>query len=416
MVGKELFTEELELAAEMNVGEVTLALPASAGVCLFISGKGQPILLLYGANLRALVRRRMADDEQEQKSKRTRLRPITATIWYRRTFSPFETELLYYQAVALIFPDRVSEFFPALDSWFIRVHPGDEYPYFGCVNRMGMDRAVYWGPFGDKKSAGRYLEIVQDLFDLCRCPEVLTQAPAAAACSYAQMGRCGAVCDGSMSKGDYQRVVRQAIEFLNRPVQERRDEMKAQMRQWAAERRYEQAQEAKRKIAQMEKLLSPGYRWVMPLEKFYLFCFQPGPRQKVEGQRPLQPTVCPFLIGPGWVHQIEPFLLSQPQPGMEKLIDHLNLVLLQSSAAEPGDGASKAVAGASLWGWISGFLYRHSADKGLYIPAAERVDAAKLAAEVTAHFNKAQPEKAGKPKLDAYSLTDEENINGHSDG
>lgn len=385
MAEKELFTHELDFTADGSLAEAVRALPAAAGVCLFVSRENQPILLLYGADLRSLVRNRLEEDDPQQKSRRIPLRPITAKIRYRRTWSHFETELLYIQAVRTLFPDRFHEFFPTLDAWFIRVNPSAEYPGFERVNHIGKDNASYWGPFSNRKSAGCFLEIVQDLFDLCRHPEILAQAPIANSCAYAQIGRCGGVCNGTISREQYQHVVRQAIEFLNQPLKNTLEEWKLQMKQWAVDRKYEQAQEVKLKVERAENLQAPAYRWVMPIHNFYILCFQTGPKLKVEGQRQLQPTVTPFLVGPGWVRQIEPFLLPDVRQGVKTLEDHLHFMLLQRADQD----SSKA--DWHLMAWVSRFLYRHSYskrqyDNGLYLRADEFREPDRLADKILACF------------------------------
>ncbi|KPK77337.1 MAG: hypothetical protein AMJ79_03630 [Phycisphaerae bacterium SM23_30] len=318
-----------------------------------------------------------------------RLRPVVERIWFRRAYSAFETQWAYFDIVRAVYPERLGEFFPRLGAWFIRLDPEAEYPYFDKTNQLnipvrqksddevqvGSGKNLYWGPFATKKSAGEFLEILQDLFDLCRCPQFLAQAPCASGCSYAQMGRCAAVCNGTVSTERYRRIINEAIDFLNRPMEESRGAWERHMKASAADLQFEKAQLLKNKIALVQKLSADAFSWVVPLARFYVLVFQGGPRVKVAGRRGLAPTISPFIITAGRISQIEPFPLSEAGSGVQSTLDHLHLKQMQSSPPEE-----------SILGWAANFLYRKSGARGLYLPADENLRAEDLAGKIEEHF------------------------------
>ena len=380
---QELFDGCLLVSPETDLASAAKNLPTCPGVCLFTTNDDKPILLLYSANLRGQVHRRLTEEDADIKTRRTRLRPIVRRAWFRRCYSAFETRLMYYRIARTAYPDNHEEFFPRLEVWFVHINPEADYPFFASTKQFKADSGKYWGPFADGKSAARCVEILQDVFELCRRPEVLINAPDAAACSYAQMNRCSAVCNGTVSKTQYHKIIDLAVDFLNSSPQTALDTMQKQMRKLSDDLRFEQAQRLKEKIERLKTLLSPAYRWVAPLKDFLVLTFQPGPPVKLPGQRAGQHQINCFLIGPGWVDQIESFPPTDTLEGCRVLLDHINLASLQDRSSrykQPHKG---------LFAWTAHLLYQNKTqNRGLYLRFDENLTADDLAQKVTDHFSR----------------------------
>ncbi|MCF7957337.1 MAG: hypothetical protein K9M57_02680 [Phycisphaerae bacterium] len=436
MMYDELFEGGVEILPGCDLGEVTRALPGGPGVCLLGAADDRPVLLLFGANVRLLVRRRLAEDQAGAKSKRTALRPIVRKIWYRRCYSPFETKYHYFQIARAVYPDRFGEFFPRLDVWFLRVAPGDAYPCFSKVRRVEADGGRYWGPFFTGKSVDGYLEILQSVFKLCRCPQILAQAPHGKGCSYAQMGQCVPVCDGTVSAKQYKAVIGEVMGVLDGGWQLAVERMRHVMQSHSAALEFEKAQGVHRQMKEMEKLGGHAYRWVGAMEKFSVLAFERGPMVKVEpdensaaagevnnkkeagetndqteageGQetervgkvkKRREATVIPFVIGPGWVVQVEPMRLAGAVEGCRGVLDHLNLAWLQTGALSLDEEQEQLLA------WVTHLLYKDKRKDGLFIRDDGDLTAERVAGQVVDYFD--QPERvkeSGKLQLDAYSL------------
>jgi len=404
MFDRSLFDDCVKLTAESDVRKATVSLPASGGVCLFAGAEDRPILLVYGANCRNLVRRRLADDASEQGPRRERLRPITARVWYRRTWSAFETQYAYMRTARAVYPDSYAELIRHPTAWFISIESPGGYRCLTVTDRVtgGLNR--YWGPFSTGKSARGCLEILQDLFDLCRCPEILAKAPNATPCAYAQMDRCAAFCDGSASQEYCDALISQAVQCLDRPA-ESLAAMERRMRASAGERRYEQAQAWKNKAERARKLLGGAFAWIRRLDRFWVLSFQPGPPTRERGQRGRKLTVSAFVIGPGRIEQIEPFALADAAQGCRAVLDHLNLARMQGGQAE------MTAAEQELLAWTSRFLHGRSRGKGLYLAAEEGLDVEALAERVTAHFEELSGRAArpiGKSRPDGAGLAEQD--------
>ena len=394
--------DHADLAPDADLAQATLPVPARAGVCLFVDSADRPILLLYGAGLRAIVRHRLTEPPDTEKTRRLQLRPITARLWFRRTYSPFETELTYFHLARALYPDTYRSFFPRLNIYFLQLDPTEPLPVFRRTDRLPAGPHRYWGPFGDQASLDRFIETIQDLFDLCRCPERLADAPHADACPYAQMNRCGAVCDGTLAPDQYRQLINRATNLLDAEQNQTITDWHQQMKRAAADRQYEHAQTLKTRIEQAQKLTGPAYRWVAPIHRFYVYAFQPGPSAKVEGRRAAQPTVSPFLIGPGWITQIEPFTLDDAPAACRHLIDHCQLLRFQNTTSDNSNAQPELLA------WAAHFLYRTARDQGLYVRTDNPQTAAdpdQLAQLVTKHFARPEKKPTQKPQLDTLSIS-----------
>jgi len=377
---QQLFDDRVELGPDDDIAKTTLAVPVAAGVCLFTTSEDKPILLLYGAGLRAVVRHRLTEPDSREKSRRTPVRPLTRRLWLRRTYSRFETELAYFHIARAVYPDRYRQFFKRLDAWFVSLEREEDYPFFQNTRQVHRQSGLYWGPLAEKSSAQRFIEVLENVFGLCRHPRVLSDAPHATACPYAQMGQCPSVCDGTISRQEYLKILDQAVDFLNTDVKTSVSAFQQKMEQFAAEKEYERAQQVKTRLDEVRKLLAPAFRWVSAIDRFWVLAFQTGPPTKLAGERAAQASITPFLIGPGWISQIEPFSLEQADQACRSLLDHFHLQTMQAEAG------AEFVGQGELLSWAARYLYRPGRDKGLYLRPDEISDAAELAAQVTRHF------------------------------
>lgn len=429
-----IFDDCVEILPEAALSEVTLSLPAGTGVCLFSGGGDEPILLLRAANLRRLVRGRLAEGESAGPDRRTRLRPIVRRVWFRRTYSAFEAQLAFFNIAGAVYGANYKQLFGKVDTWFVHIDFGDDYPFFARTNKLDLGRGWHWGPFGSKRAAARCIEILQNVFDLCRYPDVLARAPDARPCAYAQMNRCAAVCNGTISGEHYRQIVERAVAFMNRPFAQSLAAMEEQMKTCAADLNFEEADRRKRQIAEVGELTGVAYRWVRAMAEFAVLSFQEGPRVKVPacagpdsgratseglamlptpskitnphtlkvtGERVAKPSVCPFLIGAGWVEQMEPFLLSDAEGACRELLERTATLRGQKTGQE-------FVASEDLFAWVANLLYKSKRhDKGLYFRVDGSLVPELLARQIEQHFTRPIKKRtSSKPQLDSLSLAE----------
>src|SRR5207237_9927310 len=142
---------------------------------------------------------------------------------------------------------------------------------------------------------------------LCRHYNLLTAAPGASACAYKGMGKCPAPCDGSISMGQYRRLMELSEKTLIDPSETIREQT-SRMQAAAGELRFELAARIKAYIDQLSQFNKGPFRHVGRLKDFCYLSLQHGPRP--------QGNAKVFLIAPGGHIQQILCLINEPaRPG-----------------------------------------------------------------------------------------------------
>lgn len=347
------------------VGDEQLAgVPAKRGVLLLAGAGEQPIVLLTAADIRGRLHSRLAQPAQDVRKKTVDLREITAGVAWKLSYSPFETDWRYLQLARELFPDRYPELLAWKPTWFVHVDPQEEFPQFVRTREVLERPGQYVGPFQDGRSAERFIETLQDAFDLCRHHRCLRQAPHGQPCAYAQIGRCLSVCDGSTSLEEYRRVLARAAGFAAGDRQAALDDLTARMKAAAAEMKFEQAGVIKGKLQRLAELDKPAYEHVASIEAFRYVLVQSGPNPQ---------TARAFLVVGGAIAECD---LRYPPDAAE----------LETLAARMGQeprlcDAPDAMVRLTI-GLVSSYLYCGRERKGLILRWRAGMGAGELAAGI----------------------------------
>ena len=139
---------------------------------------------------------------------------------------------------------------------FLRLHPGDGFPYLEVTGSVEADGQPYYGPFWGKRSAEQTLEFVSRLFALRRCSGPLPPAAEGRGCFYAQVRRCSAPCLGQASAARYGAAVRSADELLRGDVAPLIARLEGERAAAAEALRFEQAAELHQMVLTLRTLQS----------------------------------------------------------------------------------------------------------------------------------------------------------------
>jgi hypothetical protein len=277
----------------------------------------RPIVLLPAANMRPRVLARLKDPANDTSgqvvpSKMPDLRNITTAIHWLRTWSNFETDLAYFELARAIWPQEqlYAKLLAWKPPWFVQVDPAEQFPHFvrtreiscgvsggtgvppvsssACSEHAqgeethGRDAHAtrYLGPFPGGNSADKFIQIIADVFDLCRDYKMLRQAPGGRPCAWAQIGKCLGPCHGKITLDEYRRVIAQAADF----AAGRRDELKAmlqaRMKDAAGRLAFEEASAIKHRLARMEELSGHDYCFVRDVSEFRYILIHSGPTRR----------------------------------------------------------------------------------------------------------------------------------------
>ncbi len=272
-----------------GAGGALTGLPAGPAVVVFEGEGRRTTLVATTADAREFVRKRLgatppeAGDEAKR-SRRVDHRVLTRRVTVVPVGSAFEAELEYVRQVRARLPAEYRAAVERWRPWWVRVDPGDEFPDLTKTNLAGASDAaprraggnrpartgpgVLVGPVPDKDAAGRLIEAVVDVADLCRFHHLLVQAPRATACAYKEMGRCPAPCDGTETMDSYRARVGAALESLTVPAEARRAAVESRMRDDAARQDFEGAQRRQKVLDRLRALEKPAFARVSTITRF----------------------------------------------------------------------------------------------------------------------------------------------------
>ncbi len=124
----------------------------------------------------------------------------------------------------------------------------EAFPRLSIVREVRPDGACYAGPFGSVHTAAAAVDALHEVLPLRRCTTRLSTR-AWPACVLADLGRCGAPCDGRQSRQEYAKIAAAAGEMLTGDSRAVVAALQDRLRQLAAGERYEEAAAARNRAA-----------------------------------------------------------------------------------------------------------------------------------------------------------------------
>jgi hypothetical protein len=275
---------------------------------------------------------------------------ITRRILWKRSTSPFETDLEFLELARAIWPRSYTELLSWRPAWFVHVDGREEFPRFVRTREVLAAAGQYVGPFENGRAAEKFVTSVEETFDLCREYSCLRRSPHGEPCSYRQMGRCLGPCDGSIPMEEYRAAVARAGEFASGARGEYRAELRAEMKAAAGRLEFERAARLKTRLERLAEFDAPGCRHVAPAEEFRFLLFQIGAgRQQAKA----------FLVDCGAVLPAG-VIAFPPRPAeIEKLLEGMASLADKDAPVEE--------AGRWRMGLVSHYLYAGEERRGLFL-------------------------------------------------
>ncbi|MEC9373383.1 MAG: hypothetical protein VYC34_06035, partial [Planctomycetota bacterium] len=273
-------THRLELPHE-PAAEIEFArLPTLRGVALFENEEGRATYLAVTGNARALARRRLAPGDEESNRGRVDHRAVTRRVLFAPAPGMLEADAVFLALARERLPGLHQAALTRWQGWFIHVNPETQFPRFmktpvpaGAESAQSPPKTgMLLGPLRDKHASARYIEAIEDLFDLCRYHHLLIQAPNASACAYKDMGRCPAPCDGSESMESYRGRLAEAAAFAAGSPGPYAARLESEMRSASEGLDFERAERCRVLLERAEATRKPEHRFVRSLDDFrFLF-------------------------------------------------------------------------------------------------------------------------------------------------
>src|SRR5579884_2959804 len=241
------------LAVPSRLESQLARLPAKPGVYLFRDADGEVLYVGKAKSLRPRVRsyfQRTSDGRAQIRSLPARVADIEVIV----TGSEVEALHLEQNLVKRYRPPfnvrlRDDKSFP-----YIAVTVEDEFPRVMFTRERHRRGVVYFGPYANAKKVRETLDVLNRVFRYRPCEGPQPGRHSGIPCLDYHIDRCHAPCVGYISKDDYRQVVDGVIEFLSGDDEPIRVELERQMREAAAEERFEDAARYRNRLAAVQRL------------------------------------------------------------------------------------------------------------------------------------------------------------------
>src|SRR3954454_18360867 len=228
-------------------------LPAKPGVYLFRDERGQMLYIGKAKSLRSRVRSYF-QATPDSRSTIQRLPERVADVEVIVTDTEVEALHLEQNLVKRHRPPfnvrlRDDKSFP-----YIAVTVEDDYPRVMFTRERHRRGVWYFGPFANAKKVRETLDVLNRVFRYRPCEGPQPGRHSGIPCLDFHIERCHAPCVDYISKAEYGEVIDQVIEFLSgddRPIRRR---LEQQMRDAAAEERFEDAARYRNRLHAIERL------------------------------------------------------------------------------------------------------------------------------------------------------------------
>ena len=217
---KNVLTERIEFRPEADA-EVFSALAAAPAVFLLRGedANSEPYVTKT-ANLRRRLQRLLSAPEEH--TKRLNLRGRVRWIEYTLTGSDFESGFVLYQVLRSAFPRTYSNRLRLRFAPLVKLHLENEFPRASITTRLGRNSSerlpgknVYYGPFGSRVAAEKFMNDALDFFKMRRCVDDLHPDPKFPGCVYSEMKMCLAPCFRGCSDDEYRAEVLRVEDFMD---------------------------------------------------------------------------------------------------------------------------------------------------------------------------------------------------------
>jgi len=274
-------TESVAVGPDVDVESWRLTVPGRAGCFLLQSEAREPLLLATMANVRAALVHRLRDDDEgdEVTPRKMDYRAVVRAVRWRDVFSRFEGNWVYLENARRCFPSSYRKLIRRWRAAWVCIDMADEHPRWVVADRPVGDLATCFGPIAEQRAARRYVEMLEDLFDLCRYHHVLVQAPRGEACAYKEMDKCPAPCDGTVSMNHYRKQLDASIDFVRGGVESWRQATRDKMQAASAALNFEAANRHKSALQRSEAADHPALRNLEPVGQFKWLVVEPGSRK-----------------------------------------------------------------------------------------------------------------------------------------
>ena len=247
-----------------DVAEELKKLPQKPGVYLMKNEKDEIIYVGKAVNLKNRVRQYF----QSGKNQTPKVQAMVSHIKefeYIVTDSEMEALILECNLIKKYQPHynimlRDDKMYP-----YIKVTINETFPRIFMTRRLQKDGAKYYGPITDALAVKETIDTIHKIWPIRKCKKSLPKETARERpCLNYHIAQCSAPCDGLISKEDYGKFIKEAIQFLEGKHEATMKRMESQMYEAAEAMEFEKAAAMRDKlksiqiIAERQKMSNTG--------------------------------------------------------------------------------------------------------------------------------------------------------------
>ncbi|HTR33825.1 MAG TPA: excinuclease ABC subunit UvrC [Gaiellaceae bacterium] len=240
--------------ASERIEEQLKRVPAKPGVYLFRDAGGDVLYVGKAKSLRPRVRSYFQPGSSDTRTGIRTMASRVETVETIVTSSEVEALHLEQNLVKRHRPPfnvrlRDDKSFP-----YIAVTVEDDYPRVMFTRERHRRGVQYFGPYANAKKVRETLDVLNRVFRYRPCEGPQPGRHSGIPCLDFHIERCFAPCVGYISKDDYRALIEQVIEFLSGDDRPIRRKLEEEMRQAAAEERFEDAARYRNRLHAIERL------------------------------------------------------------------------------------------------------------------------------------------------------------------
>ncbi|MGA7079623.1 MAG: hypothetical protein WBQ43_24520 [Terriglobales bacterium] len=332
-----MLSERIEFRPEADAEVFSVVAAAPAVFVLRGEDANSEPYISKTANLRRRLQRLLSTPEE--RTKRLNLRHRVRWIEYTPTGSDFESGFVLYQVLRTAFPKTYSNRLRLRFAPLVKLHLENEYPRASITTRLGRisRKNIYYGPFGPRVAAEKFMNDALDFFKMRRCVEDLHPDPKFPGCVYSEMKMCLAPCFRGCTDEEYRAEVVRVEDFLDSRGESLKRQISAERDSASAKMEFETAAAIHARLDKLTPVLQQLPEFVRRIDQWHAVIVQ----RSVQKSR--QPeSVALFRVDAGAIAGPLEFPISGSEHTKSQSMEaRIEAALTAFPAAKPGSAMER---------------------------------------------------------------------------
>lgn len=228
-------------------------IPIDPGVYFFHGSSGKILYIGKAKCLRKRVRS-YVHNLKNRRSKIKRLIRWTESVNYQVCQSEQEALFLESRLILEHQPSYNTAMKYGRKACYIRINMGDDFPRLERVAETQQDSARYFGPLSSRRWTDEAIDVLQRIFMVRTCQEVITPRVGHRACLQYDIKRCFAPCAALITKEPYREMIMNIINLLDGEYEKVQTNLVAKRNTASSMLKFEQAAAIHNQLQRVQKV------------------------------------------------------------------------------------------------------------------------------------------------------------------